>query len=182
MPEQMCARNEEVQADSSVETLIQACLPAVRRWAHGRVPRGARGQFDTTDLVQEAALRMLQRRGLFAPRHPGAVEKYLRLTVLNMVRDQARRIASRPEIVGLEAEPPCPRTGPLLHTMREELRARYERQLAELRPKDRRLVAARLQQGLSVDDIMRRFGFRSPDAARMAVGRAVNRLMHKLSR
>ena len=60
----------------SLDALVQRGLPSVQRWAHGRLPRAARAQFDTRDLVQEAALRMLRRRGSFAPRHPGAVEEY----------------------------------------------------------------------------------------------------------
>lgn len=180
MTEPPRTRNEEVR-HSSVETEVQECLPAVRRWAHGRLPRGARGLSDTTDLVQEAALRLLQRRGQFTPRHAGSVQRYMRQTVLNLVRDEARRLSSRPQVVEMTTEPPCTRTGPLLHTLRQELRARYEQQLAALRPKDQRLVTARVEQGLGLDEIARLFGFRSPDAARMAVGRALNRLMRRLA-
>ena len=51
--------------------------------------RGSRGDFDTKDLVQEAALRMLKRRFLFEPRHAHAVQAYMRRTVMNLVRDEA---------------------------------------------------------------------------------------------
>ena len=89
----------------SVDTLLQHSLPAVQRWAHGRLPQAARGQFDTRDLVQEAALRMLKRGDNFVPQHTGAVEAYLRLTVLNVIRDEARRLARRPESVELTTNP-----------------------------------------------------------------------------
>jgi RNA polymerase sigma-70 factor (ECF subfamily) len=166
---------------ASVETLVQRSLPSVERWAHGRLPRAARGQFDTRDLVQEAALRMLTRGRRFAPRHAKAVNAYLRMTVLNLIRDEARRIARRPESVELNEEPPCERTGPLRFTLRQELRARYEQALHELRPKDRELVVARVEDERNVKDIASAFGL-SPAAGRMAINRAINRLMQKLNR
>jgi RNA polymerase sigma-70 factor (ECF subfamily) len=164
----------------SLDTLLERSLPSVERWAHGRLPRAARGQFDTRDLVQEAALRMLKRRGSFAPRHAGAVEAYLRLTVLNIIRDEVRRLNRRPEPVELTEEPACERTGPLQFTIREELRARYEKALRELRPKDRRLVVARVEQQRNAKDIAHAFGMCSSGAAGMAINRALGRLMQKL--
>ena len=176
------ATPEAPESDVAIDTLVQGCLPAVQRWAHGRLPRAARGQFDTVDIVQEAALRMLRRGGRFVPRHSEAVKAYMRLTVLNIIRDEARRIARRPEAVELEAEPPCQRTGPLEFTVRQELRAHYDEALRSLRPKDRQLVVARVEQQSSVKDIAHAFGLCSPDAARMAVNRALSQLMQTLSR
>ena len=74
----MIDSNESVASPDSlsVDVLLQASLRPVQRWAHGRLPRAARSRFDTRDLVQEAALRMLGRRGTFVVRHPGAVEAY----------------------------------------------------------------------------------------------------------
>jgi RNA polymerase sigma factor (sigma-70 family) len=166
---------------SSVDTLVQGCLPSVQRWAHGKLPRGSRGDFDTTDLVQEAALRMLKRRSLFEPRHAHSVQAYLRRTVMNLVRDEARRLARRPECVDLGDEIPCEQTGPLEITMRHERLARYEDALRTMRPKDRRLIVASVTEERHVSEIARLFGLPSPAAARMAVSRAINRLMRKLS-
>ena len=44
----------------AVEALLQRCLPNLRRWAHGKLPAYARESLDTGDLVQEAALHLLQ--------------------------------------------------------------------------------------------------------------------------
>jgi RNA polymerase sigma-70 factor (ECF subfamily) len=166
----------------SVDTLVQGCLPSVQRWAHGKLPRGSRGDFDTKDLVQEAALRMLKRRGLFEPKHANAVQAYLRRTIMNLVRDEARRLARRPECVDVGEELPCDKTGPLEITIREELRARYEEALRELRPKDRGLIVASVEDEQPVAEIARVFGLPSAAAARMAVTRAIHRLMRKLNR
>ena len=171
----------DVAVDSmSVDTLVQTCLPSVQRWAHGKLPRGARGDFDTKDLVQEAALRMLKRRYLFEPRHAHSVQAYMRRTIMNLVRDEARRLARRPETVDLGDEIPCEQTGPLDITIRAELRARYEEALRTLRPKDRSLIVASVEEERHVSEIAHIFGLPSPAAARMAVTRAFNRLVRKL--
>jgi hypothetical protein len=49
-----------------------------------------------------------------------------------------------------------------------------------MRPKDRRLIVASVSEERHVSEIARLFGLPSPAAARMAVSRAVNRLMRKL--
>jgi RNA polymerase sigma-70 factor (ECF subfamily) len=165
---------------TSVDILVQRCLPSVQRWAHRRLSRTSRGDLDTTDLVQEAALRMLKRGSLFQPRHPHSVQAYLRRTVLNLVRDEARRLARRPATIDICDEVPCDRTGPLEITFRHELRARYEEALRTLRPKDQRLIVASLEREHHVNDVARICGLRSPAAARVAVARACNRLMQKL--
>jgi len=165
---------------SSVDTLVQRCLPSVQRWAHRKIPRTSRGDFDTKDLVQEAALRMLKRRSLFRPRHAQSVQAYLRRTVLNLVRDEARRIARRPMLVDIADDLPCDRTGPIDIIFRHELRARYEEALRTLRPKDQRLIVASIEREHHVNEIARICGLRSPAAARVAVARAFNRLVQKL--
>jgi|RhiMethySRZTD1v2_1073278.scaffolds.fasta_scaffold00121_66 RNA polymerase sigma-70 factor, ECF subfamily len=175
------AGTETAPESKSVDILVQHCLPSVQRWAHGKIPRGSRGDFDTKDLVQEAALRMLKRRSLFKPRHAHSVQAYLRRTVLNLVRDEARRLARRPEPVAVCDELPSEQTGPLEITMRQELRARYIEALRTLRAKDQRLIVASIEGERHPSEIARIFGLPSPAAARVAVARACNRLIHKLS-
>ena len=124
-------------------------------------------------------MRMLARRGSFTPRHANALQAYMRLTVMNLIRDEARRIACRPALVELPQEPPCARTGPLQLAMRGERRARYEEALKSLRTTDRQLISARVDEGRSMNDIAKAFRFPSPDAARMAATRALKRLVQK---
>ena len=162
--------SKDAQADTaSVDSLVQA---ASRRCSDGptaNCPERSRGDFDTKDLVQEAALRMLKRRSRFEPRHAHSVQAYLRRPVLNLVRDEARRLARRPEAVDVGDEFPCDQTGPLEITIRQELRARYEEAVRSLRPKDQRLMKASVEEERHVNDIARVFGLPSPAAARMAV-------------
>ena len=127
------ASSDVVVESMSVDTLVQRCLPSVQQWAHGKLPRGSRGDFDTKDLVQEAALRMLKRRFLFEPRHAHAVQAYMRRTIMNLVRDEASRRtpARRPECVDVGDEIPCDQTGPLEITISNDLRTRYEAALRD---------------------------------------------------
>src|SRR5437870_2285312 len=60
----------------AMEALLERCLPPLKRWAHGRLPAVARGNMDTGDLVQDAALHVLGRLDRFEPRHVGAMQAY----------------------------------------------------------------------------------------------------------
>src|SRR5207249_2827683 len=98
---------------SAVEALLQRCLPSLKRWAHGRLPAAARGSLDTEDLVQESAMHVLRRLDVFEPRHVGAMQAYLRQSVINRIRDEVRRIGRHPPALELPEDYPSDRTSPL---------------------------------------------------------------------
>ncbi|MBI4486285.1 MAG: sigma-70 family RNA polymerase sigma factor [Acidobacteria bacterium] len=160
----------------AVEALLQRCLPALKRWAHGKLPPAARGALDTGDLVQEAVLHALQRLDAFEPRHVGAMQAYLRRSVINRIRDEVRRITRQPAPAPLADEVAGDLTSPLEFAIQAESYERYRRALQELKPRDRKIVLARVEVQWSVREIAQHFGMRSLDAARMAVGRALQRL------
>src|SRR5262245_48487435 len=76
---------------SAARILIERALPAVRRWTHGRMPPIARGAADTEDLVQDAVVRTLKHLPTFKHRTVGALQAYLRIAVINRIRDLIRR-------------------------------------------------------------------------------------------
>jgi RNA polymerase sigma-70 factor (ECF subfamily) len=160
----------------AVEALLQRCLPQLRRWAHGRLPPAARGSLDTGDLVQETVLHVLRRLDTFEPRHVGAMQAYLRQSVINRIRDEVRKIGRQPAPEELPAEVPSDMTSPLEAAVQAEAYERYRDALTKLSPRDREMVVARIEAQWSVADIAQRFGMRTPDAARMAVSRALRRL------
>ncbi len=166
---------------AAVEALLQRSLPPLKRWAHGRLPAAARGHLDTDDLVQETALHVLRRLDLFEPRHVGAMQAYLRQSVLNRIRDEVRRIVRQPPPVELPEDHPSDRTSPLESAIQGERYERYRAALAQLPAKDRELVVARVEIQWSLSEIAHRFGMRTADAARMAVTRALKRLTRNLS-
>jgi RNA polymerase sigma-70 factor, ECF subfamily len=160
----------------AVQALLQRCLPEVRRWAHGRLPAHARDALDTGDLVQEAALRLLKRVDEFEPRHVGAMQAYLKQSIINRIRDEIRRVGRRPVPVELVDDPPGEGASPLEMTIQHESYERYRNALRRLSPRDRELVVARMEAQWSFAQIAERFGIPTADAARMAVNRALKKL------
>ena len=55
------------------DDLVQRYLPALQKWAHGRLPRRARDINDTDDLVQITLLKALESVRGFDPQHKGAL-------------------------------------------------------------------------------------------------------------
>jgi RNA polymerase sigma-70 factor, ECF subfamily len=165
----------------AVEALLERCLPSLKRWAHGRLPMAARGALDTGDLVQETVLHVLRRLDHFEPRHVGAMQAYLRQSVINRIRDEVRRVSRQPMPVELSEEPPSDLTSPLEGAIKAEAYERYRDALTELSTRDREMVVARVEAQWSVQEIAQRFGMRTSDAARMAVSRALRRLANHLT-
>lgn len=165
---------------AAVEALLQRCLPDLRRWAHGKLPPHARDELDSGDLVQEAALHMLKRLDTFEPRHVGAMQAYLRQSIINRVRDEVRRVARRPAPEPLVDEPPADAPSPLEVTLQHESYERYREALNRLTARDRALVVARMEAQWSFATIAKRFWMATPDAARMAVNRVLKRLTSQI--
>jgi RNA polymerase sigma-70 factor (ECF subfamily) len=166
---------------AALEALLERCLPSLKRWAHGRLPAHARGTLDTGDLVQEAAMHVLARLDKFEPRHVGAMQAYLRMSVINRIRDEIRKVGRRPETMELTVEPPSDVTSPLEAAIREEAYDRYRSALDKLRTRDREMVVARVEVQWTIQEIAQRFGMPSVDAARVAVSRSLKRLTAQLS-
>ena len=156
---------------------VVAALPppaqALGAWASAAA---ARGRLDTGDLVQEAALHVLGNLGTFEPRHVGAMQAYLRQSVINRICDEVRRICRQPPPVELPEDHPCDRSSPEEDAIRAEEYEHYRDAVSRLAPKDRALIVARIEMQWSLAEIAHRYGMPSVDAARMAVNRAVKRL------
>lgn len=165
----------------AVEALLQRCLPQLKRWAHGKLPAAARGSLDTGDLVQEAAMHIVQRLDVFQPRHVGAMQAYLRMSVLNRIRDEIRRVGRHPAPVELPEDHPGDSTSPLEVALQAESYERYRKALSDLKPRDREMIVARVEAQWSMGEIARQFGMRTVDGARMAVTRALKKLSANMS-
>jgi RNA polymerase sigma-70 factor, ECF subfamily len=166
----------------AVEALLQRSLPHLRRWAHGKLPAAARGKLDTGDLVQETVLHVLRRLDTFQPRHVGAMQAYLRRSVLNRIRDEVRRIARHPMSIDLPDDMPSEEPSPEEQAVKAEAVSKYCEALTALSTRDRQLVVARIEAQWTHDEIARHFAIPTPDAARMAVSRALQRLVDSVVR
>jgi RNA polymerase sigma factor (sigma-70 family) len=144
------------------------------------LPAAARGSLDTGDLVQETVLHVLRRLHSFQPRHVGAMQAYLRQSVINRIRDEVRKIGRQPAPETLPIDLSADGTSPLEAAVQAEAYERYRDALGKLSSKDRELIVARIEAQWSFAEIAQRFSLPSPDAARMAVGRALRRLAEAL--
>jgi RNA polymerase sigma-70 factor (ECF subfamily) len=164
----------------SLDALLERCLPPLRRWARGRLPRYARDLDDTQDLVQDVVAHTLTRLAVFEHRHQGALQAYLRQAVMNRIRDEVRRRARRPVAVELHEDHADAAPSPLDRAIGHEGVERYEAALARLDAGDREAIVARLELQQSYAEVAVALGKPSPDAARMAVVRALARLVEEL--
>jgi RNA polymerase sigma-70 factor (ECF subfamily) len=166
----------------ALNELFRRHLPALRRWARGRLPQWTRDLRDTEDLVQDTLTQTLRHIGTFEPRHEGALQAYLRQAVVNRVRDEVRRVARYPETAELpDAEGVLdPAASPLEQAIGREAMERYEAALQRLRPEERELIVARIEMQQSYQQIAVAHDRASADAARMAVSRALLRLAEEM--
>ena len=164
----------------AVNRLCERYLPPLRRWASRRLPPWARGLLDTDDLVQETLLGTVQHVQAFEPRRDGAFHAYLRQALQNRIRNEMRNALRRPRSEEFDGHEEDPAPSPLEETVGREALERYEAALARLREEDREAVVARVELDLSYAEMAEALGKPSPDAARVAVGRALVRLAQEM--
>ncbi len=174
---------ERVRAGDAqaVDALVGRHLPRLLRWASGRLPQWARDVSDTADLVHDVIARTLPKLAHISPQRQQALQAYLRQAVTNRIRDQYRRAVRQPEIVELTEEHPTTDASPLDHALQQDAAARYRAGLQRLSGPDRELVVARLELDYSYEQIAFMLGRPSPDAARVAVSRALVRLAREMA-
>jgi RNA polymerase sigma factor (sigma-70 family) len=177
----LLARAREGDRDA-LDQLFARHVPALRRWASGRLPRWARDATDTSDLVQDTVLATFRRLDAFEPRGEGALQAYLRQAVINRIRTQLRNARTRPAPVELASDVPDQGTSPIEAAIGGQTAARYESALERLRPEEREAIVARVEFGMSFAEVAELLDKPSPDAARMAVVRALVRLAEEMGR
>ncbi len=177
-PESTAALLQRIRAgdDAARERLLERYLPVLRRWAHGRLPAKARGFADTDDLVQITLIRVLKQLERFDPRHEGAFLAYLRRILINAMRNEIARAATR----GRQEEPDAalvdPGPSPLEHALASDLLGRYDAAFERLGDEQQEAVFMRIEMGLSYDEIAEAMGKNSANTARMIVARGLVRL------
>jgi RNA polymerase sigma-70 factor (ECF subfamily) len=166
---------------AAVDELFARYLPILKRWAAGRLPQRARDLADTPDLVQETLLQVFKRVGEFEHRGEGAFHAYLRQAVLNRIRNEIRNASRRPEREPLTEDLVADDASPFDAVLGSESVDRYEAALLRLSVADRELIVARLEFGLTYSELADAVGKPSVNAARMAVTRAVARLIEEIA-
>lgn len=164
------------------DELVRRYWPRLERWAHGRLPMGARDLYDTTDLVQESLVAALNRLHDFEPEHDGALQAYLRAAILNRIRSLAKRARRHGERVELESFLADHGPSPLEEAIGHEALECYERALHRLRPEDRDVIVLRIELDLPYEEVAAQLGKPTLVAARKAVSRALYRLAREMQR
>jgi RNA polymerase sigma factor (sigma-70 family) len=165
---------------AALERLLERCIPALRRWARGRLPQWARGMLETSDLVQDAVMGAMGRLDAFEARYQGALQEYLRTAVRNKITDVIRQHKRRPERVELPETLRDEGTSPLDRLIGAENVARFDAAFERLSPSDRQAIVGRVEMNYSYEELATVLGKPSADAARMSVTRAMKRLAEEL--
>ena len=165
---------------AAARVLIERSLLPIRRWAHGRLPRQARSEANTEDVVQDVFLRTLRRLQRFQHRTVGGLQAYLRKAVVNRVRDIVRASTRRGTAVDVDVAPIRDwRPSPLESAIMRQRLDRFLDALSRLRPADRQVIVWRIELGYTADEIAIKLG-KSKGAAGMTVSRALARLASEL--
>lgn len=164
----------------AIDSLIARYLPRLQRWATGRLPSWARDLAETQDLVQETVYKAFKQMDRFEVRGEGALQAYLRQALVNRIRSEIRRVSRRPEPAALDPQAQDPAPSPLEYAIGREAVEQYELALNRLRPEDREAIVGRIELGLTNQELAEALGKPSPNAARMAVERALFRLAQEM--
>jgi RNA polymerase sigma factor (sigma-70 family) len=161
------------RGDSNAQQRLYAhCLPILRRWARGWMPRPHRGINDADDVVQIALMRAWSRFGDFDVRCASRFFGYLHRILHNEVCAEMRRCNVRGSAVACDdaiSDGIDPAIDEAIARERSHLLARAMRRLDR---RQRRHLDMRLRLGMSFGEIATRTGG-SADGVRMLIARAV---------
>lgn len=161
---------------SAWETVFARITARLRSWTHRRMPRATRGQDQTRDVVQDAAMGVWRNVNKLDLRKPGDLEAYLREAVINRIRDRARRTQREPLLVSVDPELKDGLPTPLNIALSGERWERYQAAFNALTVQQREAVVARVEMGCSWEQVGEAINSPSPAAARMLFNRAIERL------
>jgi len=162
------------------QSLYTRCLPLMRRWVRGWLPRAHRGLNDADDLVQNAMLRTWHRLGDFEVRGANSFLGYLHQVLLNEVRAEMRRCGRQGISVECDDSLASTVESPIDQVMELERECAYATALRRLSQRQRRHIEMRVEQGLSFGEIAELTGG-SRDGARMMVARALRSMTQCVS-
>jgi RNA polymerase sigma-70 factor (ECF subfamily) len=167
------ARDGDKQA---LDRLCQRCVPAVRRWARGRLPHIVAGMPGIPDVVQDAVVAAMRRSEAFEAQHQAALQAYLRQAVMNRIRDAIRQPRAGPARLDLPPDLTDESTSPLERIIGAQNLERYESALQRLEAPDREAIIGRLEMQYSYEHLAIALDEPTPAAARAAVTRAMKLL------
>ncbi|MEN1726841.1 MAG: sigma-70 family RNA polymerase sigma factor [Pseudomonadota bacterium] len=172
---QLIERSNAGDADAR-SRLASRCLPILRSWARGRLPRYGRDLSETDDLVQITLVRAFNNLKDFDSRGQGAFLAYLRTVLLSCAKDEIRRTQrARQRLVLADSIRFKQAQGPDSIAELEDLEV-FEHSVNQLPEPKRSAVILRVELGMDYAAIAGELDCVSPNAARMMVQRALAEL------
>jgi RNA polymerase sigma-70 factor, ECF subfamily len=166
--------------EAALNEVFARAIPLLKRWASGRLPRWTRDMIDTDDLVQETVVSTLKHIDVFEYRADSALQAYLRQAVMNRLRNEIRRAIRHPAPAPLDSASPDAALSPLEELIGKQAVEAYDEAMTVLAPEEREAIIGRVELGLSYAELAAAMKRPSADAARMAVGRALLKLVKQL--
>jgi RNA polymerase sigma-70 factor (ECF subfamily) len=166
--------------ETAWEILMRRYRGPLQRFARSRLARQPRRLTDTDDVVQDVTINVFRRLHRIELRFPGALLAYLRRSVSNRVADEHRRAVRQGPIATLDDNLPDGHQSPLDVTIDHDKVRVYRTALLALNADDRTAIVMRLERGESYDVIAERLGKPTPNAARVAVARAMFKLAKQM--
>lgn len=166
---------------NAVERLVRRYLPRLRQWTHHRLPSWARDLAETDDLVQETLINAFRNLPRFEMRDELSLRSYMRRAIQNRLRDELKRAARHP-VEQLPQDVASAQASPLAQAISRQDLWRCRVALARIRAADRRVILLALSGKYKGRELAMETGKASPDAARMALTRALQRLAREMER
>lgn len=166
--------------EAALALVINRYLPVLRRIVRSRLSGHARSMLDPDDVVQDALISTVKRIPYFVWSNPGSLLAYLRRAIVNRIIDAKRKYAWQVEWTSLSEDYAAPDASPLQQVVNKEEILRYRAALLRLKHRDRLLIVMRIEQQLTYEEISKRLGLPSANAARVASVRATARLVSAL--
>jgi RNA polymerase sigma-70 factor (ECF subfamily) len=166
--------------ETAWEILMRRYRGPLQRFARSRLSRQPRRLTDTDDVVQDVTINVFRRLHRIELRFPGALLAYLRRSVSNRVADEHRRAVRQGALATLDDNLPDGHQSPLDVTIDHDKVRAYRTALLALSADDRTAIVMRLERGEGYDVIAERLGKPTPNAARVAVARAMFKLAKQM--
>ena len=161
--------------------LLERYRPRLRNLARRLLGFTRRDGIGSEDLVQDAIERTLKQMARPEFDGSGGLNNYITSAVYNLAKNVRRNAGRRPLSVDLPPELAALQPSPLDAVIVLESYDRYRAALSQLTVDEQELIIGYYELGLSHAELARDTGRPSPDAARMALRRALDRLHQVLS-
>lgn len=158
------------------ERALAALATRLVRFARASLPICLAPKLDPEDLVQDVLMAALSKASVINRLPKSRLEAYLIRSLQNRIRDELRRHRRSSTYVLDDSRPRSTLEDPMNGLLESEQLRAFCEGLRSLPSSDQELILGRYWRGFSFAELARRTSRTSPEAARVALGRAVARL------